>query len=770
MRLLAFGTTRTGVLTICKDKCIEFLRKHYLALILVLIAILFFHKILVPGYTLDNVHYWNDLTLNNYNTKESLSYGQFPLWDPYQYSGNTYIGIPDSYFFDLNFLFYLATRNIFFSINLALVAYFIIGCLSMYSLIFYLRKDTNSAFIASLVYSFGGYFNVFVLNGHINILAGYSMMPMIFLFAYKAVKEPAYIRNAIIAGILLGLQVIIGSMIFFLYSSLLVFFVLGFSLFKRDFRKALTKALITGVIIGSVAIGFSAAKLLPDLDYSGMSNRSSGVSKSEFLGVPIKLSDFYNVFVSGIGFDGFTASLGITASIILLFGLLNPKKRIVLFSLLLAAFSILAASGGFVADLLYKVPGLGQMRHTERMLVYFAFSASILVAMGFSELSRMLRRLFKHKHTERVFFVIASALIITELIFLQRMPSSVEVVKPSDIPIVDYLSKDRDMARNYNLVNTDMVCPCGYNYFSQVGISIVKGGSGMWLNDYIEFYAVGERYNLSKFLGILNAKYVISNKNAQIPGMEMVREFPKCKSFIMSEVCGPFLYENIDFLPRAYAVNNSVLVVGNKEASKNFIYGLMLSKYFNPRNAVLVWDEKLKPDLDYMNRFSSIILLDAKIEPGAYTVLKQYSGSGGIVLPNVIEGKNSFSEMDIASMFSGFRGMFSEVDIRFYSPNRVTVGVGGKKGFLVLSERYAYFPGWTALDKNGKKVQLFKADNAITAVRIKGDEGEITFKYFPDSFRNGLIISIMTIMAVIIYFIIRILHKKKHKKGPDKVA
>jgi len=70
--------------------------------------------------------------------------------------------------------------------------------------------------------------------------------------------------------------------------------------------------------------------------------------------------------------------------------------------------------------------------------------------------------------------------------------------------------------------------------------------------------------------------------------------------------------------------------------------------------------------------------------------------------------------------------------------------------WLVISERFAYFPGWKATI-NGKDLKIYKANNAISAVNLNGEKGSITFKYEPDSFRLGKIITLTTILILIVY-------------------
>ena len=119
------------------------------------------------------------------------------------------------------------------------------------------------------------------------------------------------------------------------------------------------------------------------------------------------------------------------------------------------------------------------------------------------------------------------------------------------------------------------------------------------------------------------------------------------------------------------------------------------------------------------------------------------------MFPNIFENKNSISESDIEGLFKNLDGNFEEIEILEYENNKAAYNVNNKKGFLVLSERFSNFPGWEASGKSSKDILM--ADAIITAVFVDNDE-KITFKYRPKSFRDGLLVSMITLIILIFYF------------------
>ena len=79
------------------------------------------------------------------------------------------------------------------------------------------------------------------------------------------------------------------------------------------------------------------------------------------------------------------------------------------------------------------------------------------------------------------------------------------------------------------------------------------------------------------------------------------------------------------------------------------------------------------------------------------------------------------------------------------------IDLNGEKGWLVASERFAHFPGWTARI-NGKPVEMLKADNIITAVYLDGEKGKLEFEYAPSSYKTGKWITIISSALIIVYF------------------
>lgn len=725
-----------------------------------LVSIVFLHSIVSATKTMNNLHHINDVTFVSQNLKESLfKHAQLHLWTPYYYSGQPLYAQPEYYFLDFNFLYIVLFRNIYLAMNLATITYFFLAGIGMYFLFLGFSDNKKGAFIAAIVYMLNGYMHTFVIRGNLNVLAGYALIPFAFLFFAKSLQSNL-IRNSIFSGFFIALQIFAGGTLLIPYE-IILFLTYGlFYLFGKNLFSRALKIIFAGVIIALVSFGMSAIKLLPGLEFIKLSNRGSGIPYQEYLGEPIELSNIAYIFITNLFSTGISASIGIMGFALLLFGLHQYRKRLIIFSAALIIISLLMATKGFVSDFLFKVPVFNQLRHIERAIFLISFAAPVLAGLGLPSFVEYVQKFVKFK--KNIIFSVVIIFILAELLFLQDLPKSIEVIKPDEIEINDYISKDKERFRTINLALSTLVGATGYNYLAQLGISEIKGGSGIWFNDYLIYLSIAQQTNPAKFWGLLNNKYVISNKELSIDGLKFIRKFNECAKCPIGEVYGPYLYENLEFMPRAYLVDNAILIAGTQQDAERLIYPFMLENSFNPKKAVLI---NGKPSLDEYNleeleKYGAIALTQS-IGNNAAGTLRAYFDNGGLLLPSVFEGKSSVTPEDIQNLFNGFNGGFEEIEILEYSNNRVVYNTKGKKGFLVLSERFSNFPGWIAIG-NDKK-EIFRANGIITAVYIEKDD-KITLEYKPKTFKNGLWITAITSILLIIYFIyIRMMPGGKNK-------
>ena len=119
----------------------------------------------------------------------------------------------------------------------------------MYFLINKITENKKAAFLSSIIYMFNGFMYSFILYGHINILEGYALIPIIFLFVYNALKGKDWLLYSVLAGIFFALQILSGSMIMFFYTALIAALYTIFNLIRKDVGNALLKSVFVGIIV-----------------------------------------------------------------------------------------------------------------------------------------------------------------------------------------------------------------------------------------------------------------------------------------------------------------------------------------------------------------------------------------------------------------------------------------------------------------------------------------------------------------------------------------
>ena len=93
----------------------------------------------------------------------------------------------------------------------------------------------------------------------------------------------------------------------------------------------------------------------------------------------------------------------------------------------------------------------------------------------------------------------------------------------------------------------------------------------------------------------------------------------------------------------------------------------------------------------------------------------------------------------------------STAEIISYSANNIIIHTENKDAsLLILTD--AYYPGWVSF-VDGSKSDIYRADGLVRAVFIPAGEHTVEFSYMPQSFTNGLIISLVTLVILVGIFL-----------------
>ncbi len=732
----------------------------------------------------DHITYY---TPNFQTLKQSVEkFNDFtPLWNPYKFSG-----MPD--FSKGNFLWLdsLAFLVLFFSPVVALKLNYILDVflagLFMYILMVYLIKKPKFAFISSLVYMLNGYMMMMFRDGWLTSMNAYAFMPLILLFMVKIFKSKDWIKYSVILAILFAIQMRVGpDLKVFLWTGLMFFVYLAVHIVGKNFLNRLLKAFFVGVIVLVVLFGLGAQRIMPTKESVDASSRGH-LSWEESASRKLSASKFFITVIEPvykgmpqIRRDGGGLHIGIAAFLLAGFAVYRRwKSRMVLFLSGSALLSILISMGTFVFYLLWKyVPPFDSTRYINRALILFIFTATVLAGIGAVELFSVLEKKLKRKGLIFAYGCLV-ALVLLNLYVFNYDPTNWKLSDANKAIEHNYILQNISSMPGIFRINTYETrgIDWGTDFYNiPFGLEHIYAYEAVWDVPYMNVYLGTSYRDPAKFWGILNVKYLTATEEVNISGFKFVKKFEMCdacwpeqKNFV--KAYGPYLYENELFLPRAYAVDNSILVVGEENAVTQMIYGLMLEDNFNPSNTVVIRGKKSVNDYqaNELRKFNAIALTTGSVDQASFYNLKNYADNGGILLPNVINNENSITNERIQEMWDSFKGGLNAVEDRnviMHNFDKREIKINGQhaKKFLAYSEKFSVFPGWTA-KADGKNIEIYNADSMISAVYLDGSYNNITFEYMPSSYRNGSIITIITILVVIGYFVYRVVYRKAKQK------
>jgi len=725
-------------------------------------------------------------------------YGQFPFWSPYRLGGTPIFAKPQAVFFYINLPLVLFAPTIFAGVKWSILLHFFIAAAAMYALMFYLSKNNLAALVASLIYTFNGYIVSRLNWGQTNIIYPYAWIPLIFLFTFIALEKKGkkeWIAYSILTGISFSLLVLGGGAQLFLYTAVLyIYFLLLYYIVNLSREGAIGNVMRIArmsFIALLVFFGLTAIFLLPNSDLMKIGVRSTGFDYEQSIGSRLSLNySFFKSLITPHIFkkphaDWESSGIGLVPFLLLPFSLFYAKRKKALLFLLLAIVVVLIFQGTFVYYIFWKfIPQFRQIKGIFKGYAILYFVLSVLAGYGFMFLLNVTEKLKKKTRTRIIYSAIIYSIVFLLLINLTIFNNKLTMMTDINYElgknqVLSYIAKDKDIFR-FHIFETKGIDWGTDHYGVTLGLNDVYGTENIWLIDYLPIYLSYANQVPAKGYGILNTKYITSTQPINISGYKFVNKFEECGYYPNgADICqprksdGPYLYQNEKFLPRAYIVNRSVFVAGNKEGILQIIYFLLINHNYNPSNTVVVHGEGSINSYDdkLLKNFDAVVLAQGSIDSSSGPKLARYISNGGRLLPNVIQGESDLDAGKLSSILANISGDGSDdsdyskldkAEISYYSPNKLIIETKNKKGFLVMSEQFSLYSGWHASDDKGNEKKMFRSDGVISSVFLDGSEARIIFSYKEKSFLKGALISSLTLLFIIGYFSYW-LYSKKNK-------
>ncbi|MBN1922330.1 MAG: hypothetical protein JW892_13865 [Anaerolineae bacterium] len=340
-----------------------------------------------------------DMTVYYYpfarTTIESLLAGQIPLWNPYVLGGHPYLAeMQTQALYPIRWVTALLTLGQPFSyraLAAETIAHLVLAAWGAYGFFRWLSRNRAAATFGAVAWSLGGYLTGYPLQAP-PILATAAWLPWLLLALGRAlggnapVRERFWRRNAVLATLCWALVFLSGFAQTALYVygiALLWGGVLVLSQPRQERRRALL-TLLCIVVIGS---GLAAAQLLPTAEATTLAERLdqpleerlAGFKLPELLGLLIPHITLWSPLYVGIPtllFSGLTLRRRALQP-------LDPRHPAPWLGLaLLGVLLSLGNATPFLPTLARLLPILGMFRNPERAAVITAWALTTLAVLG----------------------------------------------------------------------------------------------------------------------------------------------------------------------------------------------------------------------------------------------------------------------------------------------------------------------------------------------------------------------------------------------------
>lgn len=713
-------------------------RTIFPVIVIFILVLAYFYKIIFQGYIFlfGDAYYYYSVRVLIYNSLKNFT---LPFWTQYLNCGFPLMANPEAGVFDpLNilFLYFLGPIRGF---NYLICAYFFMAAVFMFFYCRSLKLDSFSALFTAIIFTFGGAFLGRLV--HLPMIFSASFMPLTF-WMINLYFTNGHIKYIFLAGLAMGVSFLPGHPQIAVYAAMASIFYFLFQAsaeIKKDFsvNKILKYLFLISVIV-FIAIGISAIRNIPTLEFAQLSNRAGkyGYQTAKSISFYPKhlityiFPYFYGSETVGgkVGYWGkgsfweLYVYMGILPFIFLLAGLFSFKKdKRYKFFCFLSFLALMLAFGKntWVFFIFYKlIPFFRYFKDPCRFVIIMSFGTAILAGLGLDRIinDEQFLEKFLNRLTKISLFLIFT-LIILNLIFYR------------------YISKGINFADFYTQFPL-------FLFIS--GIALLFLNKRKKINKQQLFVLVIIVTILDLF--IINYSQNIPQKTSLVTmEPESVKFIKKDKAFFRVFNIGP------DFPYGSY------LHKGTRKVPFYVLYGIPSANLAGPlylvghRNLLMDIEDSIPPrgtenfSIDiYLNLLKSLnvkyIASSLKLKTGQLKILFD----DGVV--RVYENQDVAPRVSFVPLDQS--GGESLVKINSYTDNRVILEVeSDSPGSVVLND--TYYPGWKVF-VDGKEKPLLKANSVMRAIFVEGGRHKIEFSYgLPISVRFGLIISLISLCVVI---------------------
>ncbi len=326
---------------------------------------------------------------------ESLHDGILPLWNPYINFGLPQYGdMSSGYWSPVTWLIAGTVGYNAYSFTIEVLLYLFIAGIGMYALCRLYKLQRIVCIISGASYMCSGY-----MVGHMqhfNWISGAAFLPCC-LWAYKKLLQDFTVQNVIIAALIFYLLIAsahpgitIGAIYFFTAYAI-------FELFSGEQKTGFKKitsflktnfVFVLGLLVLSSGLIMGYSDILPHFSRAekpameAIMNPSNSKSWISLL-FPMATTKNDAWFATDVSMRNLY--VGLTSFVFLVLTLLSKKNKEQDFLISVGMFFLLVASGGWVTNILYKLPLLGYVRLPGEYIIFTLFVIILLSAFSIQQ-------------------------------------------------------------------------------------------------------------------------------------------------------------------------------------------------------------------------------------------------------------------------------------------------------------------------------------------------------------------------------------------------
>lgn len=759
--------------------------------LLFVLAMVYFFPVLIQGNsqvlssigtdTWSQYFYWRHFGYT------AIADGEFPLWNPYVFSGAPYIaGLQSAIFYPLNLLHLLVAAPL--GINLNIAVHCLLASVFTYLFARYLDLGRMGSLLSALTFAYGAPYFLHIYPGHLSNLSTMVWLPLM-LMGIEAFLRNREMKYAVLSGIPLSMQVLAGHAQYLFYANIAVTLYFFISVAARGRpRKGLSYSVIGFFIFLVTGAALSAVQLLPTLELTRHSVREALTYEwvSAFSLPPEKLitllaPDFFGNLLD-VPYWGknylweMSVYLGVipfmTAALAIIF---DRSRHVWIFSFMAAASLILALGDHTpLLGFLYRfVPGFNMFRGLSKFIFVFAFAVSMLAGCGMKKLTAMAEeRRPELRYTAYALLGISLGLVSLGILgrlygrgfwdsLIETFSKTAERYSPPP-PLTEMFFNRSIRAALESVIKTSVLL------LSLGGLLFVLGKTGrrflpVCMVSILALTAIDLWHFGSRYLVTYDPKVSYMDK--------------ELKAFLKSDkqpfrVATPiFSLLNAGMLEGIENVGGyDAIVLKSYSEFINFAQGLPIDE---PNTVMEI--RSVSPMLALLNVKYYILqpamriglpTFDLVFQNGRYKV---YRDNGALPRSFIVHDAWMIKRREAvfrAMTSAGFNPTSSAIideaidslpndpglqsptpRVVEHYPRKVFIEADLKEpGLLVLSD--VYYPGWKAF-VDGKESKIYRVNYVMRGVPLSGGRHTVEFHYSPLSFKIGAIISLAAIASVV---------------------